>query len=83
ADVLTESGALPKLATGTVLAYPTAGAYGVWSSPAFFHATPLPAEAAFEGSAIQLMRASKPARSILDDQFHITTQVTTDAAGLP
>lgn len=80
ADVMTEAGVLPKLSIGNVLAYPTAGAYGVWSSPAIFHATPLPAEVAFEGSSIDLMRAPKPARSILDDQFHITTKTTIDSA---
>ena len=78
ADVMTEAGALPALSLGNVLAYPTAGAYGVWSSPAIFHATPLPAEVAFEGSSIELMRAPKPARSILDDQFHIAAKRTVD-----
>ena len=74
ADVMTEAGTLPKLSIGDVLAYPNAGAYGVWSSPAVFHATPLPAEIAFEGSNIDVMRPPKPAASILDDQLHITAR---------
>lgn len=74
ADVMTEAGELPKLSVGDVLAYPNAGAYGVWSSPAIFHATPLPAEVAFDGSLIEVMRPRKPARSILDDQLHITAR---------
>jgi diaminopimelate decarboxylase len=80
ADVMSEAGALPKLSVGDVLAWPTAGAYGVWASPAVFHATPLPAEVAFDGASTNLMRAPKPARSILDDQLHITTKSTTTDA---
>ena len=71
ADVLTEASLLPALSRGDVLAFGNAGAYGVWSSPAIFHGSPLPAEVAFDGSTIQVMRQRKPARSILDDQQHI------------
>jgi diaminopimelate decarboxylase len=80
ADVMTEAGALPKLSIGDVLAWPTAGAYGVWASPAIFHANPLPAEVAFDGASINVMRHSRSARSILDDQLHITTKSETTAA---
>ena len=75
ADVMTEAGELPKLSVGNVLAYPNAGAYGVWASPAIFHATSLPAEVAFEGASISVMRPPKPARSILDGQLHVSTKV--------
>jgi len=77
ADVMTEAGALPKLSVGDVLAWPTAGAYGVWASPAIFHATPLPAEVAFDGSSLHLMRPPMPARSVLGDQLHIFTNAET------
>ena len=71
ADVLTEASLLPPLSRGDVLAFANAGAYGVWSSPALFHGSPLPAEVAFDGSAIHVMRQRKPAHSILDDQQHV------------
>jgi diaminopimelate decarboxylase len=71
ADVLAESTLLPPLAPGDVLGFPDAGAYGLWSSPALFHGSPLPAEVAFDGSRIQLMRTRRLACSILDDQEHV------------
>lgn len=70
-DVMLEDCPLPKLAAGDVLAFRRAGAYGLWSSPALFHGSVLPAEVAFDGSTIHLMRHRKPPRSILDDQHHI------------
>ncbi len=74
ADVLTESSLLPRLEPGNVLAFANAGAYGMWSSPAMFHGSPLPAEVAFDGSEIQLMRERRAARSILEDQRHINVR---------
>jgi diaminopimelate decarboxylase len=71
ADVMAESSLLPRLEPGHVLAFANAGAYGLWSSPAMFHGSPLPAEVAFDGSEIQLMRERRAARSILDDQRHV------------
>jgi diaminopimelate decarboxylase len=71
ADVMSEARHLPELAPGDVLAFPNAGAYGVWSSPAIFHASPLPAEVAFDGASIEIMRARQPASSILNDQRHV------------
>lgn len=70
-DVMLENAPLPELNAGSVLAFPRAGAYGLWSSPALFHGSPLPAEVAFDGSAIHLMRPRKPAASILEDQRHV------------
>jgi diaminopimelate decarboxylase len=70
-DVMLEASPLPKLSRGDVLAFGNAGAYGLWSSPAIFHGSPLPAEAAFDGSEIYLMRERKPAQSILEDQRHV------------
>jgi diaminopimelate decarboxylase len=70
-DVMLESALLPKLQVGDVLAFRRAGAYGLWSSPVLFHGSPLPAEVAFDGTEIHLMRNRKPAASILDDQHHV------------
>jgi len=75
ADVLASACPLPPLETGTVLAFADAGAYGLWSSPALFHGSPLPAEVAFDSTTIpptiSLMRTPRPASSILDDQLHV------------
>jgi diaminopimelate decarboxylase len=70
-DILAESSLLPPLSPGSVLAFANAGAYGIWSSPALFHGSPLPAEVAFDGSILHVMRERKPAESILDDQQHL------------
>jgi diaminopimelate decarboxylase len=76
-DVMLEASPLPELSIGDVLAFGQAGAYGLWSSPAIFHGSPLPAEVAFDGSEIHLMRERKPARSILEDQRHVTRKTVT------
>jgi diaminopimelate decarboxylase len=68
ADVLVEASPLPPVSVGDVLAFPNAGAYGLWSSPALFHGHPLPAEVAFEGSALEVFRQRRPIRSILEGQ---------------
>jgi diaminopimelate decarboxylase len=82
ADLLAECCPLPPLAPGTVLAFANAGAYGLWSSPALFHGSPLPAEIAFNGSESQVMRQRRSARSILDDQQHVQS-VTAPACAVP
>jgi diaminopimelate decarboxylase len=71
-DVMIEASPLPNLSRGDLLAFSNAGAYGLWSSPALFHGCPLPAEAAFDGRTIHLMRERKQAQSILDDQRHVS-----------
>jgi diaminopimelate decarboxylase len=81
ADVLAESSWLPPLVRGNVLAFANAGAYGLWSSPAIFHGYTLPAEVAFDGSDINLMRARQPARRILDGQFHVRDRQSSRGAG--
>lgn len=78
-DVMLEASPLPELSPGDVLAFGQAGAYGLWSSPAIFHGSPLPAEVAFDGSEIHLMRERKPAQSILEDQRHVTRKTVTTA----
>ena len=50
------------------LAFPNAGAYGLVASPFAFHAHPAPAEVAFEGTRIDVLRARKPVRSVLEGQ---------------
>jgi diaminopimelate decarboxylase len=79
ADVLAESTSLPPLKPGNVLAFANAGAYGLWSSPAMFHGSSLPAEVAFDGHNYYMMRQRRSARSILDDQEHVrcTPRLTT------
>jgi diaminopimelate decarboxylase len=76
-DVMLEASPLPELSLGDVLAFGHAGAYGLWSSPAIFHGSPLPAEVAFDGPEIHLMRERKPAQSILEDQHHVTRKTVT------
>lgn len=71
ADVLSEACLLPALAASNVLAYPNAGAYGLWASPALFHALPMPAEVAFDGETIHLMRPRRPAADVLENQRHV------------
>ena len=70
-DVMIESTPLPPLSTGDVIAFGNAGAYGLWSSPVMFHGSPLPAEVAFEGEEVHVMRHRKPALTVLDDQLHV------------
>jgi diaminopimelate decarboxylase len=76
-DVMIEAALLPELRRGDVLAFANAGAYGIWSSPALFHGSPLPTEVAFDDSNIHLMRERKPASSILDDQKHVRLEKET------
>ncbi|MEK6234236.1 MAG: hypothetical protein N2C14_05965 [Planctomycetales bacterium] len=70
-DVLIESASLPPLSPGDALAFPNAGAYGIWSSPAIFHGSPLPAEAGFDETGIHLMRERLPASSVLNGQRRV------------
>jgi diaminopimelate decarboxylase len=71
ADILAEARPLPALALGDVLAFPNAGAYGLGASPSSFHAHPAPAEVAFEGTRIVVLRARQPIRSVLEGQAHL------------
>ncbi len=71
-DIMAESSMLPPISTNDVLAFGNAGAYGLWSSPALFHGSPLPAEVAFDEATIHLMRQRPTANSILDNQQHVT-----------
>ena len=79
ADVLAEAGLLPSLSPGNVLAFANAGAYGLWSSPVIFHGYNLPAEIAFDGADVTVMRFPQPARRILDGQNHVIKKETTPA----
>lgn len=67
-DVLAESSPLPPLSPGDVLAFPNAGAYGLTASPNLFHGHPLPAEVAFAGTTMELIRGRQSARSLLEGQ---------------
>jgi len=70
-DVLAEAAPLPPLATGDLLAFPNAGAYGLGASPWLFHGHPAPAEVAFDGTHIQPIRLRLPARSVLEGQSRL------------
>src|SRR5205823_4803079 len=70
-DVLAEARPLPSLTLGDVLAFPNAGAYGLGASPFSFHAHPAPAEVAFEGSRIEVLRARPSTRSVLEGQVRL------------
>jgi diaminopimelate decarboxylase len=71
ADILAEASPLPPLSVGDVLAFRNAGAYGLVASPTLFHCYPAPAEVAFDGTSMELMRARPPTRSLLDGQLHL------------
>jgi diaminopimelate decarboxylase len=70
-DILAEASLLPPLSVGDILAFPNAGAYGLAASPALFHGHPAPAEVAFEGTAVQLIRTRQPVKSILQGQSRL------------
>jgi diaminopimelate decarboxylase len=67
-DVMAEARPLPPLSPGDVLAFPNAGAYGLGASPWQFHGHPIPAEAAFLGTKIQLLRARQSPESVVEGQ---------------
>ncbi len=67
-DVLTEAAPLPRLAPGDVLAFANAGAYGLYAAPCLFHVHPPPAEVAFDGPQLFLLRPRLPIRSLLEGQ---------------
>jgi diaminopimelate decarboxylase len=71
ADVMAEAAPLPPLSRGDVLAFPNAGAYGLGASPFGFHAHVAPAEVAFEGTRLGLLRARPPLESVLAGQTRL------------
>jgi len=71
ADVLAEARSLPELTPGDVLAFANAGAYGLGASPFSFHGHPAPAEVAFEGTRVAVLRARQAGRSVLEGQARL------------
>jgi diaminopimelate decarboxylase len=67
-DVLAEAKPLPALAVGDVLAFASAGAYGLCGSPWSFHGHPAPAEVAFTQTQLSVLRPRQPIRSVLAEQ---------------
>jgi diaminopimelate decarboxylase len=68
-DVLAEAALLPSdLAMGDVLAFPNAGAYGLSASPTSFLAHPLPAEIAFDGERMVVLRQGNGPDEVLRGQ---------------
>jgi hypothetical protein len=55
-----------------VLAFPNAGAYGLLASPVLFHGHPAPAEVAFAGAAMEVIRARQSPRSLLEGQNRLS-----------
>ena len=70
-DILAESCQMPALQPGNVLAFANAGAYGLWAAATHFHGFPPPAEIAFDGEMMQVMREPRSGRYILDGQNSI------------
>jgi diaminopimelate decarboxylase len=73
-DVLAEATPLPSLLLGDVLAFANAGAYGIWASATHFHGFSPPAEVAFNGTMIHLMRDRQSPASLLEGQKRVFQQ---------
>jgi hypothetical protein len=67
-DVLAEAVPLPPLSPGDVLAFPNAGAYGLWASPMHFHGHEAPAEVVFDETQLEVIRVRPSVQSILEGQ---------------
>ena len=67
-DILAEASPLPPLSPGDILAFPNAGAYGLSASPALFLGHPAPAEVAFEGGVMELLRTRQSPDALLRGQ---------------
>jgi diaminopimelate decarboxylase len=67
-DVLSELCPLPVLSPGDLLAFPNAGAYGLTSSPILFLGHPAPAEVAFGGTGMTVLRPRPTASETLRPQ---------------
>jgi aldehyde dehydrogenase (NAD+) len=80
-DVLAEAKPLAPLVPGDVLAFPNAGAYGLCASYWAFNGHPAPAEVAFDGTTIELIRSRQPARAVLDGQMRLRAAETLAANG--
>ncbi|WP_194904240.1 hypothetical protein [Catenulispora rubra] len=59
-DILADAATLPALHTGDVLAFATAGAYGLSAAPTAFLGHRLPAEVIIDGDAIDTLAAVQP-----------------------
>ncbi|HEY2578907.1 MAG TPA: hypothetical protein VGI74_21590 [Streptosporangiaceae bacterium] len=60
-DILAHGAMLPTLRTGDVLAFPTAGAYGLTAAPSAFLGHRLPAEISLDGGNLTLLPSAQPA----------------------
>jgi diaminopimelate decarboxylase len=74
-DTLLESGALPGLSPGDVLAFPNAGAYGLSASPVSFLSHCAPAEVAFEESTTELLKPRQSIESLIAGQSRVRSEV--------
>lgn len=80
-DILADGARLPSLGPGDVLAFPNAGAYGLAASPHSFHAAVPPAEVAFDGDRVTVLRARRPPEAVLQGQCRGDTPATGDHHG--
>jgi diaminopimelate decarboxylase len=71
-DVLAEAYPLPPLAPGDIVAFPSAGAYGLCASPWSFNGHPIAAEVVFDGKRIETIRRRPPARQVLEGQVRLS-----------
>jgi diaminopimelate decarboxylase len=67
-DILAEAAPLPPLRIGDLLAFPNAGAYGLYAAAWQFHAHPPPAEVAWEGDRMEVLRERGSVDLILQGQ---------------
>jgi aldehyde dehydrogenase (NAD+) len=84
-DVLAEAYPLPPLTPGDVVAFPNAGAYGLCASPWSFNGHPIAAEVAFDGEAIETIRARPSVQAVLEGQVRLpsATPVTANGSAAP
>jgi len=59
-DILANGAMLPALHTGDILAFPTAGAYGLTAAPSAFLGHRLPAEISLDNGSLALLPPSQP-----------------------
>lgn len=79
-DVLGKACPLPQLNVGDVLAFPIAGSYGMSASPTRFLGHTLPAEIAFQGTIMEVLRPRERAHATLGRQKTLGTFIATGFA---
>jgi diaminopimelate decarboxylase len=70
-DILADKVLVPPVELGDVLAFPNAGAYGPMASPLGFLCHPHPAEVAFDGDRLTLLRERTFLESVFQGQHEL------------